>query len=455
MCGIFGALSPNMEPVLEDVYLGLFALQHRGQESAGVSWIDGEVARSIKGMGLVHNAIPQGIASSITANAAIGHVRYSTCGDSILQNAQPLTINYAKGAVAIAHNGNITNSDGIMKYLENRGAIFQSTSDTEVILHLMAHQSHKMPLDALMDALRRIKGAFSLVVLLKDKLIAARDPWGFRPLVMGRRGQTVYFASETCALDIVGAQSVRDVEPGEVVVVDQAGGLSSLRIQTKASRGFLCAFEFVYFARPDSVIDGISVYQARKSLGRFLAKRCPAKAQLVAGMPDSGTVAALGYSEESALPFEMAIVRNRYVGRTFIQPTQRVREAGVRVKLNPNHRAIQDKEIIVVDDSIVRGTTASRVVSLMRSAGASKVHLRIASPPVRFPCYYGIDTPSSEELAAARFDLDKLTRQIGADSLGYIHVKDLVQAIGAPEERLCTACFDGRYMEDDVNGIDI
>ncbi|EHM10161.1 amidophosphoribosyltransferase [Thermanaerovibrio velox DSM 12556] len=455
MCGVFGAFSPKMEPVLEDVYLGLFALQHRGQESAGVSWIENGIARSIKGMGLVHNAIPQGIASSITAHAAIGHVRYSTCGDSILQNAQPLTINYAKGAVAIAHNGNITNSDGIMKYLENRGAIFQSTSDTEVILHLMAHQSHKMPLDALMDALRRIKGAFSLVVLLKDKLIAARDPWGFRPLVMGRRGETIYFASETCALDIVGAQLIRDIEPGEVVVVDQSGGLSSLRIQTKPSKGFLCSFEFVYFARPDSVIDGISVYQARKNLGRFLAKRCPAKAHLVAGMPDSGTVAALGYSEESGSPFEMAIVRNRYVGRTFIQPTQRVREAGVRVKLNPNRLAIQGKEIVIVDDSIVRGTTASRVVSLIRSSGASKVHLRIASPPVRFPCYYGIDTPSSEELAAARFDLDELSRQIGADSLGYIDVKDLVQAIGFPEERLCTACFDGRYMEDDVNGIDL
>lgn len=454
MCGIMGAFSMAGKPVLEDVYLGLFALQHRGQESAGVSWIDGGVARSIKGMGLVHNAISHGMVSSIPTNAAIGHVRYSTCGDSILQNAQPLTINYAKGAVAIAHNGNLTNSDGIMRYLENRGAIFQSTSDTEVILHLMAHQSHKMPLDALLDALRKVKGAFSLVVLLEDKLIAARDPWGFRPLVMGQRDQTIYFASETCGLDIVGANAVRDVEPGEVIVVDK-GGISSLRIPAKASRGFLCSFEFVYFARPDSIIDGIPVYQARKNLGRYLAKNGHPQAHLVAGMPDSGTVAAMGYSEESGCPFEMAIVRNRYVGRTFIQPTQRVREAGVKVKLNPNPSAIRGKDIVIIDDSIVRGTTSSRVINLMRSAGASKIHLRIASPPVRFPCYYGIDTPSSDELAAARFTMDELSQKLGADSLGYLNMEDLIRAIGAPAEKLCTACFDGRYMEDDVNGIDL
>ncbi|ACZ18993.1 amidophosphoribosyltransferase [Thermanaerovibrio acidaminovorans] len=454
MCGVFGAFSRDGRPVLEDIYLGLFALQHRGQESAGLSWIEGGVARSIKGMGLVHNAISQGMVSSIPARAAIGHVRYSTCGDSILQNAQPLTINYAKGPVAIAHNGNLTNSGGIMRYLEDRGAIFQSTSDTEVILHLMAHQSHKMPLDALMDALRRIRGAFSLVVLLEDRLIAARDPWGFRPLIMGERDGVVYFSSESCALDMVGARPVRDVEPGEVIVVDRSS-VSSLRIPVKPRRGFLCSFEFVYFARPDSVIDGISVYDARKNLGRRLAKRCPVKADLVAGMPDSGTVAALGYAEEARCPFEMAIVRNRYVGRTFIQPTQRVREAGVKVKLNPNPSVLSGKEVVVIDDSIVRGTTASRVVNLMRSAGASKVHLRIASPPVRFPCYYGIDTPSSEELAAARFDLDQLTEEVGADSLAYITQEDLLNAIGAPEGRLCTACFSGEYMEDDANGIDL
>ena len=447
MCGVFGAFSASGRPVLEDVYLGLYALQHRGQESAGVSWIDHGNVHSLKGMGLVHNALDQGTLSSIPASSAIGHVRYSTFGGSLFQNAQPLAANYARGPVAIAHNGNLTNADGLMHYLENRGAIFQSTCDTETILHLMAHQAHKNPLDALMDALRRLEGAYSLAVLLEDRLVAARDPWGFRPLVLGVRDDVTYVASESCALDIVGAKLLRDVEPGEVVVIDAKGTLS-LRIPMTPRKGFHCSFEYVYFARPDSVLDGRSVYQARKELGRRLALRCPcSEAELVAGMPDSGTLAALGYAEASACPFEIAVVRNRYVGRTFIQPTQRVREIGVRIKLNPNGEIFRDRDAVVVDDSIVRGTTASRVVSLIRDAGARSVHLRIASPPVRFPCYYGIDTPCSEELAAARMDLEALRREVGADSLAYLDEADLVESIGLPEEKLCTACFSGRYLE--------
>lgn len=449
MCGVFGAYSRAGKPVLEDVYLGLYALQHRGQESAGISWINGSSSpKSMRGMGLVHEALDQHELSKIEAHCALGHVRYSTAGASLAANAQPLVASYAKGPVSIAHNGNLTNSEGIRQYLENRGAIFQSTTDTEVILHLMAHQAHKPPLDALIDSLRRLQGAFSLGVLFQDRLVAARDPWGFRPLVLGKRDDVYYIASESCALDIVGAEIVRDIEPGEIVVID-GNGIKSLRIPHQPKRRFHCSFEFVYFARPDSIIDGRSVYEVRKALGKKLAAAnpCPG-ADMVTGMPDSGTLAAMGYAEESGLPYEKAIVRNRYVGRTFIQPTQRVRELGVRIKLNPIGKLMQDKEVVVVDDSIVRGTTAQRIVSMMRNIGARNVHLRIASPPVRFPCYYGIDTPSSEELAAARMDLEKLEKQVGSASLAYISEEDLVDAIGLPRCETCTACFCGRYLEE-------
>ncbi|MEA3508420.1 MAG: amidophosphoribosyltransferase, partial [Synergistota bacterium] len=374
-----------------------------------------------------------------------------------LSNAQPISANYSMGSIAIAHNGNITNAPSIKSYLEGRGAIFQSTSDTETIIHLMAHQPHKPPLDALVSSLQRLKGAFSLAVLLGNRLVAARDPWGFRPLVLGRRGDVTYVASESCALDIVGAERVRDVEPGEIVVIDGSGE-KSLRIPVTPKRRFACAFEYVYFARPDSVIDGRSVYQVRKALGCKLAAHgdCPAES-IVTGMPDSGTIAAMGYAECAKAPYEKAIVRNRYVGRTFIQPTQRVRNLGVRIKLNPIDNVIRDRETVVVDDSIVRGTTAERVISMMRNSGASKVHLRIASPPVRFPCYYGIDTPTCEELAAARMDIKQLREDIGADSLGYLSTTDLIKAIGFEPDEVCTACFDGQYMEgdDDDNGLDI
>ncbi|MCC8057330.1 amidophosphoribosyltransferase [Cloacibacillus sp.] len=449
MCGVFGAYSQSGSAVLEDIYLGLCALQHRGQLSAGVAWIDGGSVHIKKGLGLVHEALSQSELAKIEAHTAIGHVRYATAGGTRPENSQPLGANYAQGPIAIAHNGNLTNAVALSSYLANRGAIFQTSCDMETIIQLMAHQPGTVQLEALETALFKIKGAYSLAVLLNDCLIAARDPWGFRPLVLGRREDTYFVASESCALDIIGAELVRDVEPGEILVIDRRG-IISRKLPKEAQRHHHCSFEYVYFARPDSVIDGHSVYSARKRLGACLAKSCgcPREA-VVAGMPDSGTLAALGLAEEAGMDFEAGVVRNRYVGRTFIQPTQRVREAGVKIKLNPQPGIFDGKEAVIVDDSLVRGTTAGRIISMIRESGAEKVHMRIASPPVRYPCYYGIDTPSSEELIAAQMDIPELCEKIGADSLRYISCGDLCEAIGLPRGELCTACFDGNYLEEE------
>ena len=448
MCGVFGAFSPDGKKVLEDVYLGLYALQHRGQEAAGVAWtnVSGGIS-SRKGNGLVHLALDQADLASVESSCAIGHVRYSTTGGSDLSNAQPLTASTSKCPVAVAHNGNLTNAQGLKLLLQNRGAIFHSTTDTEVILHLIAHQPHKQPLDALLDSLVRLRGAYSLAMILGNRLVAARDPWGFRPLVLGRRDNIHYVSSETCALNLVGASVVREIEPGEVVIIGE-DGVDSIRLPVEPKRRFGCAFEFVYFARPDSVISGRSVYAVRKELGKKLAKRAPCQdASLVTGMPDSGTIASLGYAEESGVPYEQSVVRNRYVGRTFIEPTSRVRHLGVRIKLNPITEVLQGKNVVVVDDSIVRGTTCERMISMIKSCGANQVHVRISSPPVRFPCYYGIDTPTRVELAAARMNLQQLEQEVGADSLAYITEEDLLEAIGLPAQSVCTACFSGDYME--------
>ena len=449
MCGVFGAYSQSGSAVLEDIYLGLCALQHRGQLSAGVAWIDGGSVHIKKGLGLVHEALSQSELAQVEAHTAIGHVRYATAGGTRPEDSQPLGANYAQGPIAIAHNGNLTNAVALSSYLANRGAIFQTSCDTETIIQLMAHQPGTVLLEALETALSKIKGAYSLAVLLNDCLIAARDPWGFRPLVLGRRDDTYFVASESCALDIIGAELVRDVEPGEILVIDRRG-IISRKLPKEAQRHHHCSFEYVYFARPDSVIDGRSVYSARKRLGSCLAKSCgcPREA-VVAGMPDSGTLAALGLAEEAGMDFEAGVVRNRYVGRTFIQPTQRVREAGVKIKLNPQPGIFDGKEAVIVDDSLVRGTTAGRIISMIRESGAEKVHMRIASPPVRYPCYYGIDTPSSEELIAAQMDIPQLCEKIGADSLRYISCEELCEAIGLPRGELCTACFDGNYLEEE------
>ena len=449
MCGVFGAYSQSGTAVLEDIYLGLCALQHRGQLSAGVAWIDGGSVHIKKGLGLVHEALSQSELAKIGTHTAIGHVRYATAGGTRPENSQPLGANYAQGPIAIAHNGNLTNAVALSSYLANRGAIFQTSCDTETIIQLMAHQPGTVQLEALETALAKIKGAYSLTVLLNDCLIAARDPWGFRPLVLGRRDDTYFVASESCALDIIGAELIRDVEPGEILVIDRRG-IISRKLPKQAQRHHRCAFEYVYFARPDSVIDGRSVYGARKKLGACLAEcgGCPANA-VVAGMPDSGTLAALGLAEAAGVDFESGVVRNRYVGRPFIQPTQRVRDAGVKIKLNPQPGIFDGKEAVIVDDSLVRGTTAGRIVSMIRESGAEKVHMRIASPPVCYPCYYGIDTPSSEELVAAQMDIPELCEKIGADTLRYISCEALCEAIGLPRTELCTACFDGNYLEEE------
>ena len=461
MCGVFGAFSKS-DFVGEEIYLGLSALQHRGQESAGVAWIDGDRRVNVaKRMGLVYEALDQSQLATVPAKVAIGHVRYSTSGSSMIQNAQPIAANYAQGPVAIAHNGNITNFCELRTVLENRGAIFQSTSDSEVILQLLAHQPKRRPLEALQRALAEVRGAFSLVVLLEEGLVAARDPWGFRPLSLGKRGENYYVSSESCSFTLLGATFVRDIEPGEVLLIGEQG-LSSYRLPFKTERERLCSFEFVYLARPDSVISGVSVYAARKEMGRRLARgdagvrnmceHSVSCADFVASLPDSGTTAALGYAQESELPFESAVVRNRYVGRTFIQPTQRVRELGVRIKLNPDCGLFADRSAILVDDSLVRGTTAGLVVAMIRECGPKAVHLRISSPPVRFPCYYGLDTPTSKDLAAANLSLEDIAHTVSADSLKYLSKEDMVASIGIPQDKLCTACFDGDYLDKPAEG---
>ena len=448
MCGVFGAYSMSGASVLEDVYLGLCALQHRGQLSAGVAWIAEGNVNIKKGMGLVHEALDQSCLSKIDAYTAIGHVRYATAGSTRVDDCQPIGANYSQGPVAIAHNGNLTNAQGLSSYLENKGAIFHTSSDTETILQLMAHQPGVVQLEALERSLAKIQGAYSLAVLFEGCLIAARDPWGFRPLIIGQKNETIYVASESCALDILGAEIVRDVEPGEILVIDRRGMISR-KLPVLPPKRCHCSFEYVYFARPDSVIDGRSVYRARKELGVKLADLDVPQNSVVTGMPDSGTLAALGFAQKAGLPFEMGIVRNRYVGRTFIQPTQLVRDIGVKIKLNPQRTAFIGRETVVIDDSLVRGTTAGRIISMIRESGAKKVHLRIASPPVCFPCYYGINTPSSDELAAAQMDIPSLCRKIGADSLEYLTCQQLRDAIGLPSSELCTACFDGSYLENE------
>lgn len=452
MAGIFGAYSTKGKSVLEEVYLGLYALQHRGQESAGIAWKENGRLAAKKGLGLLHNAIEQKNLVDRSASCAIGHVRSKPVDSSRLQSVMPLCANYARGIIATAHDGLVTNAGELTRQLERRGAIFQSSASSEVILHLMAQKSHMQPLDAFIDALRRLKGASSMVVLLENIFVAARDPWGFMPLVLGEREGTYYVASESCALDIVGAKLLRDVAPGEILVISE-DGLKSLRNPAEVKRRMRCAFEFVYTARPDSIIDGRSVYLARKELGKRAALKSPCRhADMVCGMPDSGTIAGIGYSQESKLPFEMGVVRNRYVGRTFIQPTQKVRELGVKIKLNPIPQAFSGKYPIIVDDSIVRGTTAERIVKMIRDSGAREVHIRIASPPVLHQCNYGVDIGHGEALAAVRMTREELREKIGADSLEYISEQDLTEALGFPGNEICTACFSGKYIEETEEG---
>lgn len=455
-CGVFGVYGhPN---AAELTYYGLYALQHRGQESAGIVTAreEGSPFRIRRGMGLVGQVFSEQDLKDLTGTRAIGHVRYSTTGASTIKNAQPITVETRRGQIAIAHNGNLVNAGRLRAELEADGSIFQTTTDSEIILHLISRPNPAIGGGALAQALSRVHGAYSLVLMGEKEVIGARDPFGFRPLVIGKLDDAIIFSSETCALDLIGAEFVREVEPGEVVVADE-DGLRSFKPHSEPSREALCIFEFVYFARPDSQLGGRNVSHARIRMGRELARMHAVEADIVVPVPDSGTYAAMGYSEQSGIPLEQAFVRNHYIGRTFIQPSQLIRDFNVRVKLNLIRSAVQGKRVVVVDDSIVRGTTARARVTNLREAGAREVHIRVSCPPHRFSCHYGIDFPDPKDLLANRMTKQEITKYLGADSLGYLDVEGMVKACKLPASKFCLACFTGDYpvafAADDDKGV--
>ena len=443
MCGIFGVFGHREAAALTQ--LGLYSLQHRGQESAGIVSVDeGHRAHLSRAMGLVSEGFDEAAVASLPGAIAIGHTRYSTAGSSAIENAQPVLARVRGGHIALAHNGNLTNAVELRRALEDEGAIFASTMDSEVIVHRIARSQAATPEARLAAALAGVEGAYSLLVVLNDTMLVARDPHGWRPLVVGRLGGGWVFASESCALDIVGATLEGEVRPGEIVAVD-ADGLRRMPA-LPAAAPTRCVFEHVYFARPDSVVFGGSVSQSRRALGRQLARECPAPgADLVFAVPDSSNAAALGFAEESGLPYELALIRNHYVGRTFIQPTQAGRDAKVKVKYNPVRELLEGRRVVMVDDSIVRGTTTRGLVSLVRAAGAREVHMRVSSAPIISPCYYGIDTPRREELVAARMSHAELVDHLGVDSLGYLSIDGMLAQVPSGPEGYCHACFSGRY----------
>jgi amidophosphoribosyltransferase len=440
-CGVFGIYGHTEAANL--AYLGLYALQHRGQESAGIATSDGTRLQIHKAMGHVADGFDESTFTRLAGTSAIGHVRYSTAGASGITNAQPILIDCAHGEIAIAHNGNLVNAQELRDGLVAQGSIFQTTSDTEVLLHLYA-RSHAGSIEqALIESVTQAQGAFSLVLLTKDKLIAVRDPHGFRPLTLGRLGDAYVVCSETCALDLIDATWVRDIEPGEMLVIGPEGAVSLHPFPPAKSAH--CVFEHVYFARPDSYVFGRSVNEVRTEFGRRLAREQPAIADVVVPIPDSGVCAATGFSAESGLPLQMGLIRNHYVGRTFIEPHQSIRHFGVRVKLNPVRSILQGRRVVLVDDSIVRGTTSRKIVKMVRAAGATEVHMRISCPPTISPCFYGVDTPRRSELIAATHTLDEIRRYIGADSLGYISVDGLLESVGPTRNAYCTSCYTGKY----------
>ena len=441
-CGVFGVY--GHPKAAELTYYGLFALQHRGQESAGIVSSDGKEFHTHKGMGLVPQVFDATALQSLTGNLAIGHTRYSTTGSSHIRNAQPLTVDCARGQIAIAHNGNLTNAAPLREELELKGSIFQTTVDSEIILHLLAQPSCNGSANTLVQTMRRIQGAFSLVIMTEKELIGVRDPHGFRPLSLGRVDDAWVLSSETCAFDLIHAKFVRDIEPGEIVVINERGITSVQAYPEKQDRAF-CIFEYVYFARPDSTIAGRNVHQARVEMGRQLAREHPVEADLVIPVPDSGNCAALGFSLESGIPYEMAFVRNHYVGRSFLQPSQLIRDFNVRVKLNLIAELVKNKRVVVVDDSIVRGTTCKARVNTLKEAGAREVHVRVSCPPHMHPCVYGIDFPDRSKLMAANHPLDGIRKYLKADSLHYLSIEGMVKATGQPKEAFCMACYDGRY----------
>ncbi len=444
MCGIFGI--DGKPDAANFTYLGLYALQHRGQESAGiVSW-DGERLHVERGMGHVAELFGAKVLQRLPGTRALGHTRYSTAGTSVIANAQPIVVKTSMGPLGLVHNGNLTNAVKIRNELEAQGAIFQTTSDTEVILHLMARNPREDVVESLMEALEQVRGAYSLLLISEDCLIAARDPYAFRPMVLGNLGGVPCFASETCAFDLLAAEPARELAPGEVMVA-RGGGfdqVESYRVG-ETPRPSRCVFEQVYFARPDSRVFGDSVAEGRLAMGAQLAREAPVPADLVVPVPDSGLFAALGYSRESGLPFEFGLIRNHYVGRTFIEPKQSIRHFGVRIKLNPVRELIGGKRVVLVDDSIVRGTTAPKIVKMVRDAGAAEVHVRISCPPTAWPCHYGIDMPTREELVASTHSLEEIRDFLVADSLAYLSLDGMLNCLSGPDESYCTACWNGDY----------
>jgi amidophosphoribosyltransferase len=462
VCGVFG--HPEAAKL---AYLGLYALQHRGQESAGIVSSDAASLHLQKSMGLVQEIFQPAVLARLPGSAAVGHTRYSTAGDTSLLNAQPIVIDCNKGQLAVAHNGNLTNAGKCRRALEHRGSIFQTTSDTEVIVHLVARSAARNLQGALGDALNQVEGAYSLLVLTREELYAVRDPRGFRPLCLGRLGGAWIVASETCAFDLIGAEYVREIEPGEMLRISKSG-LESLHFAPEKQHQH-CIFEHVYFARPDSLVFGRSVDTSREMLGRLLAREHPADADLVVPVPDSGVPAAIGYALESGLPFRMGLIRNHYIGRTFIEPEQAIRDFGVKLKLNPVRTLLEGKRVVLVDDSIVRGTTSRKIVRMVREAGATQVHVRISCPPTVSPCYYGIDTPTREELLASEVScirpriaheaatplpaartLEEIRLFLGADSVGYLSLESLRRAVGDATGSFCTSCYTGVYPTEGV-----
>lgn len=450
-CGVFGIFGHDAAANL--TYLGLHALQHRGQESAGITTTDGTILRTHRAEGLVQDVFTAAVLAKLPGRSAIGHVRYSTAGGSGLRNAQPIMVRYGGGMIAVAHNGNLTNAATLRSRLEAEGSIFQGTTDTEVIVHLMARSRATTAEARLVDALRSVEGAFSLTVLTEDKVIGVRDPWGVRPLVLGRVGDAWALASETCAFSLIDATLEREVMPGEMVVIDHTG-VTSRRYLPDVDRK-ACIFEHVYFARPDSKVFGRGVYSVRRALGRRLAMEAPIEADVVIAVPDSGVPAAIGYAEASKIPYGIGLVRSHYVGRTFIEPAQAIRHFGVKLKLAPVEEVIAGQRVVVVDDSLVRGTTSRKIIAMLRASGAKEVHLRISSPPITHSCFYGIDTPSKSELVASRMSVPEIGQMLGCDSVAFLSEAGLLEAARDDAGGFCDACFTGRYAIPLVDPVEV
>ncbi|MBI5208212.1 MAG: amidophosphoribosyltransferase [Candidatus Firestonebacteria bacterium] len=440
-CGVFGVFGNSRAAQL--TYLGIYALQHRGQESAGITTSDGKRIYFHRGMGLVNDVFNEKILDRLPGYIASGHVRYSTAGLSNIANAQPFVVQYVRGGLTIAHNGNLINAIEQREKLEKEGAIFQSSMDTEVIVHLIARSKRENFEDAVIEALKQIKGSYSLLIMNENKLIGIRDPHGFRPLCLGKLGDSYIFSSETCALDLIEAEFIREINPGEVLVIDK-NGMNSITPFTQVQHSH-CMFEYIYFARPDSNVFGQNVHLVRKALGKELALEFGVEADIVIGIPDSGLSASLGYSEQSGIPFDYGLIRNHYVGRTFIQPTQILRNIGVGIKLNPVKEVLSGKRVIVIDDSLVRGTTSRKIVRFLRNSGAREVHFRISSPPIKFPCFYGIDTPMQEELIASNHEIENIRQYLNVETLRYLSIEGMLKACGPKHHNFCLACFNGQY----------